>query len=63
METPEGFRYLAVSEARGAGDTRESPVDLAAFVLNTGLGLHILDFQLPQGELIDLVARRAAALP
>ena len=24
---------------------------------------HILDFQFPQGELIDMVARRAAALP
>jgi len=62
-EAPGGYRYLAVSEARGAGDVRESPIDLASFALNTAMGLHVLDLQLPQGELIDLVARRAAALP
>ncbi len=59
---PGGYRYLAVSEARGAGDTRESPFDLGQVGLNTGLGTHILDMQFPQGDLIDMVARRVAGL-
>jgi hypothetical protein len=55
-----GYRYLAVSEVPGAGDTRESPFDLGQIGLNTSLGTHILDMQFPQGDLIDMVARRAA---
>jgi hypothetical protein len=63
VDGPGGYRYLAVSEAPGAGDTRESPFDLKQFALDTGLGTHILDMQFPQGDLIEMVARRAAALP
>lgn len=63
VDGPDGYRYLAVSAAPAAGDARESPVELGSFTLNTAMGLHVLDFQFPQGDLIDLVARRAAALP
>jgi hypothetical protein len=61
VDGPNGYRYLAISAAPKAGDQRLSPVDLQATRLNTLLGLHILDLQFPQGDLIDLVARKAAA--
>jgi len=60
---PAGLRYLAVSAAPGPGDVRENPVNFASRWLRGRLGLHILDLQFPQGDLLDLVARRAAALP
>ncbi len=59
----EGFRYLAVSAAPGPGDVRVSPVDLTNRWLHTPLGTHVLDVQLAEGDLVDMVARRAAALP
>jgi hypothetical protein len=63
VKGPNGFRYLAISVAPREGDVRESPVDVGARALRGKLGTHILDFQFPQGDLIDLVARRAASLP
>jgi Protein of unknown function (DUF3089) len=59
LDGPEGSRYLGISAPPGA----PGPIDLTAARLNTALGLHVLDLQLPQGDLIDLVKRRAAALP
>jgi hypothetical protein len=55
-----GFRYLAVEAAPGPGDTRESPVDLDNPMWRTMLGLHVLDYQFAQGDLMDLVRRKAA---
>lgn len=57
-----GYRYLAVSLAGSPGDVRQSPFDFEKIPFHKVLGLHIVDFQLPQGDLIDLVARRVAAL-
>ena len=54
---PRGFRYLAVAEARGVGDARESPIDLPGYALN-GVGLHVLDLQFAQRDLIEMIARR-----
>lgn len=54
----DGFRYLAVSASPAVGDARVSPVDLSTRLLRGPLGLHILDFQFAQGDLVDLVARR-----
>jgi hypothetical protein len=62
VEGADGYRFLAISSAPGAGDGRQSPVDLGSFALNTAMGLHVLDLQFPQGDLIAAVARRAAAL-
>ena len=62
MEGAGGNRYLEVAEAPAPGDTRPGLVDLGQWALNTQLGLHILDFQFPQGDLIDMVSRRAKAL-
>jgi hypothetical protein len=59
---PNGYRYLAVSERPRPGDQRQSPVNISSSLFRTDLGLHLLDFQLAQGDLVDLVAERAAAL-
>jgi hypothetical protein len=62
----DGFRYLAVSMAASTppvGDARVSPVELSSRWFRGKLGLHVLDFQFAQGDLVDLVARRARALP
>jgi hypothetical protein len=63
VDGPGGQRHLEVWYAPAAGDRREPPIDLGAVLFGTDLGLHILDFQFPQGDLIDLVARKAAAAP
>ncbi len=57
-----GFRYLAVSEAPAPGDVRKSPIDFDATVWKTKLGLHLLDMQLAQGDLIAEVSRRESAI-
>jgi hypothetical protein len=56
-----GFRYLVVAPAAPTEDKRVSPVDFADKRLHGMLGLHILDFQFTQGDLVDLVAQRAAS--
>jgi hypothetical protein len=61
VERPDGLRYLAVSVARRPGDARRSPVDLGLPILHGVLGYHLLDMQFAQGDLVDLVAERAAA--
>ena len=63
VDSPGGQRHLEVWFAPADGDRRPPPVDLGALLFGTDLGLHILDFQFPQGDLIDLVARKAAAAP
>jgi hypothetical protein len=58
---PGAYAYLEASPAPEAGDRRTSPVDFRDKRLRIGkLGLHVLDMQLAQGDLIDMVARRAA---
>ena len=57
----DGFAYLAVSEP--AKDARAHPFDLNDRRFRWGhLGLHVLDMQLPQRDLVDLVTRRASLL-
>ncbi len=60
---PDGMRYLAVSDTPPPGDARSSPVRFSSLQLRGALGLHLLDVPLAQGDLVDLVAERAAALP
>jgi hypothetical protein len=57
----DGYRYLEVRLSPQPGDRRRTPIDLDAWVFGTSMGLHTLDFQFPQGELADLVRRKAAA--
>jgi hypothetical protein len=58
-----GYHYLEVRAAPQPGDHREEPLDLDAFWFGTQMGLHILDLQFPQGDLVDLVRRKIAAAP
>ena len=61
---PGGYAYLEASPQPMAGDPRISPIDLRDRRFRIGkLGLHVLDLQLAQGDLVDMVRRRAAALP
>jgi hypothetical protein len=67
VDRPDGFSYLAVTPDPLPGDTRSSPIDLHAGVWReqlgrVQLGLHILDYQFTQQDLITLVARKAAAV-
>ena len=62
VDGPDGYRYLAISLVGAPGDTRENPVSYDRLPLHKQIGLHVLDLQLPQGDLVDLVARRAALL-
>ena len=50
------------SVAPAAGDKRESPIDLGGMWFRGELGTHIFDMQFAGGDLMDLVAQRAAAL-
>lgn len=59
--TDHGHTYLAVAPSTAADDRRAGLVDLGAWSLETGFGLHVLDVALPLGDLIDLVGRKAAA--
>jgi hypothetical protein len=56
---PDGVRYLAVSTL--PGDSRNNPVDYARLPLHQYIGLHVLDMQIPQGDLVDLVTRHVRA--
>jgi len=60
VEGSDGYRYLAVWPSAEAGDARTKPFALKAWRFGTAFGLHVLDYQLPQGDLIDLVKERAA---
>lgn len=57
-----GYRYLGVSTVNVDGDKRQQPLDLQDRRLNRGFGLHILDMQLAQGDLIDLIGKRLGSV-
>ncbi|MFI5300587.1 MAG: DUF3089 domain-containing protein [Polyangiales bacterium] len=57
-----GVRYLEISSTRATGDVRRDPIDLDSWVFGGALGLHVLDYQLPQEDLLALVTARVAAL-
>ena len=62
--TRPGFNYLGISAEPRAGDVRNNPVSwnglLFELTLGTiGFGLHVLDYQWPFAELIELVATQA----
>lgn len=63
VDGQDGYRYLAVWPSEAAGDARPARLRLDGWRFGTRMGLHVLDFQLPQGDLVDLVARRAALVP
>jgi hypothetical protein len=57
----DGNDYFAIKEDRRPGDRRVAPFDIDSPALNTAHGMHILDLQLPQIDLVDLVKRKIAA--
>ncbi len=57
----DGRDRLEIAEARVPGDRRPSIVDLGKSL--GGLGMHIYDVQLAQGDLIELIRIKLAALP
>jgi hypothetical protein len=68
VNRPDGFSYLAVTPDPREGDARASPLDLdmAVWRQQVGrvqLGLHILDYQFTQDDLVKLVERRAGGHP
>ena len=57
---PAAFAYLEAAPVPSGADARENPVDFRDKRFRIGkLGLHVLDLQLAQGDLIDMIARRA----
>lgn len=62
VDGEDGFRYMGVAATPGPEDTRKSPVDLGALLFKSQLGLHLLDFQFAQGDLVELVRERSAKL-
>lgn len=57
-----GYAYLEIAASPAEGDARGAgPLDLRGRRLRIGrLGLHVLDLQLPQQDLVAMIARRAA---
>jgi hypothetical protein len=65
VDRPDGFSYLAVTPDPRPSDTRPSPLELDSALWrqqlgHIQLGLHILDFQFTQDDLVKLVERKAA---
>lgn len=57
---PGGFFHLEIGEPRASDRARPAPFDVSDETFRTTLGLHVFDLQLAQGDLIDLIARKAA---
>ena len=63
VEGFDGYAYLAIAAGPRDGDKRVSLLDLTAARFNGVMGLHIADVQFAMGDLVDLVARKAAHAP
>jgi hypothetical protein len=64
VDRPDGFSYLAVTPDPRPDDARANPIDLDGRrwkerLAGVQLGLHILDYQFTQDDLIELVRRKA----
>jgi hypothetical protein len=55
-----GFSYLEIALQLAPGDQRAEPPYRS--VVEPGFGLHLVDYNLPLDDLIDAVARQAAAM-
>jgi hypothetical protein len=56
-KTTDGATYLQITDQRAPGDTRPHLIDS----LGAGWGLHLVDVNIDQGDLVRLVARQAKA--
>jgi hypothetical protein len=64
VKRDDGFEYLEVSEVADPADEdkRQSPINMSSMWFRGELGTHLYDMQFGGGDLMDLVAQRAAAL-
>ncbi|HEY0300089.1 MAG TPA: DUF3089 domain-containing protein, partial [Rhizomicrobium sp.] len=63
VKDAQGKSYLKVSFEPESGDQRSNPIPFDSGLFSPGLlGLHILDYSFPTGELLSLVQRKALAL-
>jgi len=59
-----GHSYLEIRVTPAVGDLRPNPIPFDHVVLSPGLlGTHILDWSWPMGDLLPLVATKAASMP
>jgi hypothetical protein len=58
VERSDGIRYLAVRAAPKPFDKRAAPIDLDRPIWRTTLGLHLLDMQFTQEDLVRLIERK-----
>ncbi|MGC4118981.1 MAG: DUF3089 domain-containing protein [Myxococcales bacterium] len=61
VQGPKGYSYLAIDAAPQPGEARQPIFDLKQRRLAGPMGTHSLDLQFTQGDLIGMVARKAAA--
>lgn len=54
-------KAMEVSLAQEAGDARPNPLNFSSLILAGSNGTHILDVQFTEGDLIDVIAAKAAA--
>lgn len=54
-----GYLAIGYHEPVTGVDQRGDPLDIDGVIAQAGLGLHIFDFNLPLGELVEQVARRS----
>jgi hypothetical protein len=61
--SPNGYSYLQIAAAPVGGDTRSNPIPFANQYYSPALvGLHLLDYSFPMGDLLAAVRTRASAL-
>lgn len=53
-----GWLAIGYHEPVTGADRRGDPLDIDGAVAHAGLGLHVFDFNLPQGELVRQIAKR-----
>lgn len=54
-------KAMEISLAKEAGDGRSNPLDFSSLLLSSSNGTHIMDVQFTEGDLIDVIAAKAAA--
>ena len=58
--TTNGVSYLQITDLVKPGDPRGKPPYISTSAESLGFGLHLVDWNLPMQDLIDIVAQQAA---
>ena len=59
----DGRSYLEISVDPDEGDQRPPPPYQTTLLRTIGMGLHLVDYNLPMGDLLEMVALQAEAMP